>query len=395
MQTKSVIASILMLLSLLAVSCQAAAPRSAEIQIEAEPTTGAAVISSAAPVGSQTINGVTLTIDWFLADARRVSFGYTIEGLPDVPDATNLFGQVQLVERSGTGELGWGGDAAVNRVPDSPGTLVGSWSSVFAKPFTQPRGQFVLDIALGDDSPDYNTNFTIASFPIPADATAYPPNVFPPKLPERKIADFNFEFETEVYPLLTLAPAQTVTANNIEMRLEKLEITASFTTATLCYSKPSSKDWTMGRSTLQTVEREENNNAYSLIFDSEYGKYVGDTPLSEDALQMPSGRCVQVEFLLGHSNQPGTVTLTVPMLEQSIPEAIPDDELAAAREKLLPQGIDIGWEVVSSPGGGGGSGPVYNKLPEGMTMQEAYQLFIEALGYIYPGPWEFTVEVNP
>ena len=393
MKTKSAIAGGLMLFSLLVVSCRAAAPRSAEIQNEAE----AAVVPSETPaiVGSQTVNGVTLTINWFLADARRVSFGYTIEGLPDVPDATNLFGNVQLVEKSGTGELGWGGDAAVNRVPGSPGTLVGSWSSVFAKPFTQPRGQFVLDIALGDDRTDYNTNFTIASFPIPADATAYPPNTFPPKLPERKVADFNFEFETEVYPLLTLAPAQTVTANNIEMRLEKLEITASFTTATLCYSKPSSEDWMTGRSTLKTTEREENDNAYSLMFDSEYGEYGGDTSLSDDALQMPSGRCVQVEFLLGHSNQSGTVTLTVPILEQSIPEVIPDDELAAARERLLPEGIDIGWQVISSPEGGGSSGPVYNKLPDGMTEQEAYQLFIEALGYIYPGPWEFTVEVNP
>jgi hypothetical protein len=393
MKTKSAIAGGLMLFSLLVVSCRAAAPSSAEIQNEAE----AAVIPSETPaiVGSQTVNGVTLTINWFLADARRVSFGYTIEGLPDVPDATYLFGQVQLAERSGTGELGWGGDAAVSRVPGSPGTLVGSWSSVFAKPFTQPRGQFVLDITLGNDRPDYNTNFTIASFPIPADATAYPPNVFPPKLPDGKVADFNFEFETEVYPLLTLTPAQTITANNIEMRLERLEITTSFTTATLCYSKPSSKDWMTGRSTLKTVEGEENENAYSLLFDSGYGTYGGDAPVSDDALQMPSGRCVQVEFFLGHSNQPGTVTLTVPMLEQSIPEVIPDDELAAAREKLLPQGIDVGWEVVSDPTGGGSSGPVYNKLPEGMTRQEAYQLFIEALGYIYPGPWEFTVEVNP
>lgn len=393
MKTKSAITRGLMLFSLLVVSCQVATPQPAEIQNEAE----AMVIPSEMPiiVGSQTVNGVTLTINWFLADAKRVSFGYTIEGLPDVPEATNLFGQVQLVEKSGTGELGWGGDATVNRVEGSPGTLVGSWSSAFTKPFTQPRGQFVLNVALGDNNPDYNTNFVIASFPIPADATAYPPNMFPPKLPDRKVADFNFEFEAEVYPLLSLTPAQTVTANNIEMRLEKLEITASFTTAMLCYSKPSSEDWMTGRSILMTAEREENNNAYSLIFDSEYGEYDGDTPLSDDARQMPSGRCVQIEFLLGHSNQPGTVTLTVPMLEQSIPEVIPDDEIAAARGKLLPQGIDIGWEVVSSPSGGGGSGPVYNKIPDGMTEQEAYRLFIEALGYIYTGPWEFTTEVNP
>lgn len=397
MQRKSVFVPLLWLVSLLMVSCQPAIPQFSEIQNEAKATSTAGTVSSKTPsiIGSQTINGVTLTIDWVLADARRVSFGYTIEGLPDVPDAVDLFGSVQLVEKSGIGELGWGGYSTINRVEDSPRTLTGSWSSVFAKPFTQPKGQFGLDIALGHDGEDYDTNFSIASFPIPVEATAYPPNVFPPKLPERKIGDFQFDFEAEIYPLLELSPRQIVKVNNIEMHLERLEITASFTVATLCYSKPSPKDWMVERSILKAGEREEGNNTYALIFDLDYGGYFGEVPLSEDVLQLQSGRCIQIEFLLGHSNQSGTITLTIPSLEQSVPEVIPDDELAAARKKLLPQGIDMGWEVVTFPGGGGGAGPVYNKLPEGMTELEAYQLFMEALGYIHKGPWEFTVDVKP
>lgn len=78
-----------------------------------------------------------------------------------------------------------------------------------------------------------------------------------------------------------------------------------------------------------------------------------------------------------------------------MPESIPDTDLAAAREKLLSQGIDIGWNVETFPGGGGGSGPVYNKLPEDMTQAEAYQRFVEALGYIHQGPWKFTVNISP
>jgi hypothetical protein len=38
---------------------------------------------------------------------------------------------------------------------------------------------------------------------------------------------------------------------------------------------------------------------------------------------------------------------------------------------------------------------MYKKLPEGMTEQEAYRRFIEALGYVHEGPWVFTVEINP
>lgn len=346
-------------------------------------------------IGKQTVNGMTITIDWVLADAKRVSFGYTIEGLPDIPEATDLFGNIQLTEKSGVGELGWNGDSKIERAKNSHGTLVGSWSSVFAVPFTQPKGNFGLDIILGDDKEMYDTNFTIASFPFPVNATPYPPNVFPPKLPDHKVGNFHFDFETEIFPLLSLTPNQSVTANQINMRLEKLEITASFTAATLCYSKPSPSDWGVSRTTLKVGNQETLNNSYSLVFDSDYGGYQGVPPQPKDFPQIQEGRCVQLEFLSGHGNKSGLVTLIIPRLEQSMPESIPDTELAVAREKLLSQGIDMDWKVETFSGGGGGAGPVYNKLPDGMTQAEAYQRFIEALGYIHQGAWEFTVNINP
>lgn len=385
------------LLCFLIVSCQSIDPQFVENQDEMDITTALTEVSveTSGMIGRQTVNGVTITIDWAITDARRVSFGYTIEGLPVVPDAVDLFGTIQLVEKSGTGELGWGGHSSVNRVEGSPGTVVGTWSSVFAKPFTQPNGQFRLDIELGDDSDEYNINYAMASFPVPSSATPYPPNVFPPKLPERKVGDFHFDFETEVYPLLEFFPSQSVTANGIEMRLELLEITATFTSTVLCYQKPSVKDWMTARSTLRATGHEVMNNTYTLLFDADYDEYKDGSLIPEAVLQLESGRCVQIEFLHGHTNTPGVVTLTIPALEQSIPEVIPDEEIAAAREKLLPQGIDIDWEVAAYPGGGGASGPVYNKLPAGMTEHEAYQAFIEALGYIHPGPWEFTLNITP
>jgi len=30
-----------------------------------------------------------------------------------------------------------------------------------------------------------------------------------------------------------------------------------------------------------------------------------------------------------------------------------------------------------------------------MDQQEAYQRYLEALGYLYPGPWVFTVDIQP
>lgn len=391
MKTLKVFTRASILICILVVSCQAVPGQSIEDQIRLNRTTPIIDDPTTPPllIESQSINEVTVTIDWVLADAKRVSFGYTIEGLPPAPEALDLFGTVQLVEQSGTGELGWGGNSKIARVQESPGKLVGSWSSVFAKPFTLPSGNFDLLFTLGYDGEIYNHNFIVASFPLPASATPFPPNVFPPRLPDHEIGSFHFEFETPIYPLMELSPAQTVFANGVEMRLEKMDITASFTSATLCYSKPSSRDWMTGRSGLKTGEGEESNNTYSLLADTEYGESLNDF-----SPQLDAGRCVQLEFLAGHSNQPGEITLMIPALEQSVPEVIPDDEIAKAREKLLQQGIDISWKV-ESIGGGGISGPVYNKLPVGMTEMEAYQQLLEALGYFHEGPWVFTVEVNP
>lgn len=83
------------------------------------------------------------------------------------------------------------------------------------------------------------------------------------------------------------------------------------------------------------------------------------------------------------------------MLEQSVPEVIPDSEMKAAQEKLKAQGIEMDYTTSNSAGGGGGGGPVFSKLPEGMDQQEAYQRFMDALGYAYAGPWTFTIDVQP
>ena len=52
------------------------------------------------------------------------------------------------------------------------------------------------------------------------------------------------------------------------------------------------------------------------------------------------------------------------------------------------------YTTTSFSGGGGSSGPAVTKKPDGMTDQEAYQHIMAALGYVYPGPWVFTLDVK-
>jgi hypothetical protein len=81
-------------------------------------------------------------------------------------------------------------------------------------------------------------------------------------------------------------------------------------------------------------------------------------------------------------------------LDQSLPEVISDAELKRAQEKLEKEGIELEYVTFIGNGGGGG-GPVIKKKPEGMTDEEAFQHFIEALGYVYKGPWIFTMDIQP
>jgi hypothetical protein len=130
-----------------------------------------------------------------------------------------------------------------------------------------------------------------------------------------------------------------------------------------------------------------------LLFDSDYGD-MGKGPEPGWKSPVEAGRCIKIGFPVGHHNQAETLTLTVPELQQSMPEVIPDAEVKAALAKLKAQGIEMDY-VTFTAGGGGGGGPVYKKLPEGMTQEEAYRRFMEALGYIYKGPWVFTIQIHP
>ena len=87
--------------------------------------------------------------------------------------------------------------------------------------------------------------------------------------------------------------------------------------------------------------------------------------------------------------------MTIPYLEISPPEVIPEAELAAAQETLRTQGIEMTYETWQTAGGGGGGGATFTTLPEGMTWETAYQKYLEALGYVYKGPWETLIEVQP
>ena len=213
--------------------------------------------------------------------------------------------------------------------------------------------------------------------------------------PNSAQADAHFNLDIPVYPAVVFDPLQTVTADGVQMLLQRVKITPSFAKAYLCFQKPTQADWGIGSNSTMKIGEDTGTLSYAmLLFDSEN---LGNMPsMSEPGWIAPvqTGRCLAAGFTVGHHGKPETLSLTIAGLEQSAPEVMPNDQLQAARQKLLAQGIDMDF-VTSSGNGGGGGGPVINSKPAGMTDDQVMQLFNEAMGYYYPGPWNFTVDLNP
>ncbi|MBL8089280.1 MAG: hypothetical protein KF758_05685 [Anaerolineales bacterium] len=305
----------------------------------------------------QTVNGITADLESYYADGLRLLFAVRIIGSAEsyFPDSITIKDNSNQFINAGYGFQADAKDLSLYLV-----------DVYLENPLETQRFEGVLEISVYPFSTEVQN-----------------------LLPETVM--FKFEASLPLKPVLTLNPNQTISVNKIDMFLEKIVISPAFTQMYLCYNKPSNADWMIGGSEFIVDSQTAPLGTYTLLFDSEYG----DTGKSIEPNWSPpieKGRCVKLGSPIGSEN-PKSIELNILNLEQSMPEAIPEDELAVAREKLLQQGIDMDWQVFDYGNGGGGSGPVYNKLPAGVTEEEAYKKFIEVLGYAYQGPWEFTI--NP
>jgi hypothetical protein len=300
----------------------------------------------------------SVTLKNAYADIFRMVFVISIKS----PQTGLVVSNARLKDAGGA-ELDTG--LSISSTPDDPASF-----TVELDPVTEfPAGQFKGRLTLG-----IGTQFG-GSSPAPAEA--------------------QFDVDLPVYPAVVFDPLQTVTANGVEMLLQRVKVTPSYTKAYLCFQKPSQADWGIGSaSTLQIGADTGTLYDSRLLFDAPGVGNVPKNPEPDWTSPVQTGRCVTAGFTVGHHGKPEQLALTIPQLEQSAPMDIPNDQIQAARQKLLAQGIDVDL-VTSSGNGGGGGGLQINKKPAGMTDDQAQQLFYEALGIYHPGPWTFTVSINP
>lgn len=298
----------------------------------------------------KTIDGITATVESYYADASRLIFTVRVEGASEV----YYLDQVSISKN-------------LNQNINAGGLISSASPSVFLIDFS-------TETPLEEEQLKGSLSFTAFS-----------------SGDENLSAEFQFNFDIPVHPALTFDPKQSfLSINGMNILLDRVVITPAYTQAYLCYTKPSDADWMIGSDTTLKIGNQQTSlNSYSLLFDSALGD-MGKGGEVDWKPPIETGRCVKIGFLIGATN-PQFLTLTIPSLEQSMPESIPANQIAEARKALKNwEDIDMEWHIVDH-----GAYPEWKKLPTGMSEQEAYRKFIGALGYIYNGQWEFNLQLNP
>ncbi len=326
-------------------------------------TTNIATATPEAPLAVEAVGDLKATLMWAYADANRVAMQIHFDGWKD-----NYFlGGLSLKDKSGNEiNTGYGSMASAEDPTTQMVELNPDPEYLLNNPF---EFQMILPVYTGQDQ-----NQTIA------------------------IASFTFDLSLPVYQAKTYTFDKTISVNGIDVRFLKAEMTPSYTEITLCFTKPTHgewSDWMVGYiAELQIGENKAIGGGGGVIYDTDFGGYVTKGSFTRDLPENVVGRCIIAGFPIGDLAKPGplTMVLTIPELQISMPEGFPDDKLNAALTKLRAEGIDMSF-ITSSGSGGGGGGYTFNAKPAGMTDEEAYHKFMEALGFIQPGPWVFMVQI--
>ena len=349
---------------------------------------------SATPVAVSSIDRLNITLDWVFADARRIAFGYTVSGFSSLPDALILGGTIEVRDGQGQAFGSRGGQSTLQRVPDQPDALTGTWSTILQQPMTTDQINLAIDITLdGTHGNDWNHTIGGPVYPL-SGPTEEMISTMPAVVPSNLVGTYHFSATTKVYPVAVLQPAQIIEVNSIQMELVQAELTPSYSNFILCYNKPTGADWMLSNAVLTSGLEQTQLQSYTLLSDAQYALKKPATTIPSTTIQGDHLRCASVDFLLGHANHAGTITLTIPSLERSAPEIFPQAELDAAFAILKQEGIEMRYVSMQGTGGGGSTWK-YDKLPEGMTERQAYDRLFDELGYRSPGPWVFTFEYKP
>lgn len=331
----------------------------------------------------QTIDGVTVTLNWLYADTNTLAVQYQVAGLPPFTEEQAVMQYApysQLTDADGNAFLISGGGVSwveSDSNADSTTLHVDEQYNPQAVYFDAESETYqVMDdyfnTLYGDDLPEQlPLTLTIVADDDPA---MDPPPMSTGGIPPEGIGPFTFDVVVPLHPESQFEVNDTVTANDLDVTLETLTLTPARVRARICYDLPDSGDWHPVAAL--TVD----GNA---ALRSGYG-IAGGLPDPSDVR-----RCEEHRFAVATPGDARTLTLTVEALRTSIPET--REYWESVRDALAEHGIVI--EVVM------GRGRYFDFVskPDGMTDMQVGETLVAVQESLLPavdGPWVFEVALD-
>ena len=300
-------------------------------------------------IPSQTVDGITATIEGAYADPRRVTF------------------IIRFSSKAGNFQF----DRTF--LADENGEQMGMISSMLG-PMPNEASTYLIDFSpidlLNESQLDGQLFIALTS---PVDGS--------------HIVQFQFDFALPIHPTLTFNPKKTISIDGVDIVLDRIIIAPATTYAYLCYPNRDNENWILtGENITLNINGQVSNpnRPGDWLFDSIPDEGIQNSQ-TDWTPPIKEGRCVSLGFPIGDAH-PVFLTLTLPGLEDAMTTDIPDEKLSTAYEILRSQDIEMEWRSDER-----GTFTEYKKLPEGMTEKEAYRRFLEALGYVREGPWVFRI----
>lgn len=325
---------------------------------------------------SQTVEDVTVTLDWVYADVHRAAVLFTTEYNVDTPFVGEFTADVTLQTTDGifipqSFDGGGGGGS------DTPSDT------------RRVSSSFNFDTAmLSDISTELDLILTIR-FPVPAGGSGGSggsggqvvptPSFALEDIPERV---YIFAFSVPVLLAREIEPIENpVTMNGVTMTLRNVRYTPSLVKFDLCYTSPDSRDWAVN-----VMVHEGDTNFRNASFSN--SEVTSDLPLGDE-------QCLEMFSTVALSDSINTFTVEIPYIFQPLNLAgLSSDspEITEVHAYFLDNyGIDIQIDIW--PGGGYGYG--IRDYPADMTPEEAQAIFNGSLfSDIIEGSWTFTLPLD-
>lgn len=334
----------------------------------------------------QTIEGVTITLEYAYADSNRISIGYRMSGTAPMGTGYQDVGHT-LTDSAGNEYqtmFGGGGGGGSGDIPDPQNIPFSGFTTAS------------FDVPPMDDVPDdlalrleINVNRVISAR---LDDASTPQPVEGAPITE-PLEPFVFEFTVPFIAGQVVEPQQSATANDITLTLNRLVIAPSLTRGDICFDPLPDTDYAP---------------VISLTID---GEAVPIDP-QQGFLRPPEGspeNCYNLQFNISLYNRPGEWVLSIDSLARYLYVSVGSsgnettanytisgapEALAIVREKLEPRLQEQGIELNETSEGLTFSFDVTGDA-NGMRRREIDQIVQASVREETPGPWVFTFDVPP